>query len=142
VFVPRSSTTEHRSALFAEAMAIIEADHARELTLDEVARRIATSRRQLQRVFRDVGETSFRECLVTIRLRRAAVLLAQGMPIPEVSARVGYAHPSHFARAFRRQHGVSPSAFGRHGGRQVVYLSSPWPSLRVPILSKTRKMAE
>jgi hypothetical protein len=42
----------------------------------------------------------------------AAELLSKpAIPVSEVAHRVGYCQPSHFARAFQRRYGVSPSAF-------------------------------
>jgi AraC family transcriptional regulator, regulatory protein of adaptative response / methylphosphotriester-DNA alkyltransferase methyltransferase len=111
--MPREYTRRHREALYAEAIAVIGACDGEQLTVDEVARKIATSRRQLQRVFVEVGGVSFREFVVTSRLQRAADLLTEGLPAGEVARRTGYGHASHFARAFRRVHGVSPSAYSR-----------------------------
>lgn len=104
------STRALRESIYADAVAFIEAaDH--HPTVEEVARAVATSRRQLQRVFRDVGETTFRQHVLAARLDHARVLLADGMPVGEVARRTGYSHASHFSRAFRRHHGQSPSAF-------------------------------
>lgn len=42
----------------------------------------------------------------------AAELLSKpATPVGDVARRVGYCHPSHFARAFQRRYGVSPSTF-------------------------------
>jgi len=77
-----------------------------------VARRIATSRRQLQRCFDEHGEASFRRCLVQIRLRRAAELLVEtSLPVREVAARVGYSQPAQFTKAFVRAYAVTPSCY-------------------------------
>ena len=111
--MPREYTKRHRDALFHEAVEVIDSSNGEHVTVDEVARRIATSRRQLQRVFVEVGGVSFREFVVKSRLRRAAELLDEGVPAGEVARRTGYGHASHFARAFRRVHGVSPSAYSR-----------------------------
>ena len=111
--MPREYTQRNREALFHEAVEVIGASDGEHVTIDEVARQIATSRRQLQRVFVEVGGVSFRDFVVTTRLRRAAAMLEQGMPAGEVARRTGYGHASHFARAFRRVHGVSPSAYSR-----------------------------
>jgi len=54
-------------------MTIIERDYARPLDVNAVAREIATSRRQLQRVFADMG-TDFRTALREVRMRRAVEL--------------------------------------------------------------------
>jgi transcriptional regulator GlxA family with amidase domain len=108
----RPSTIEHRKALMTKALQLIEAEYYQSLDLDGVARRLATSRRQLQRCFAEHGDESFRECLARIRMQRAAELLrASPMPIGEVAQRVGYRQPPQFAKAFRRQHGVAPAQF-------------------------------
>lgn len=43
----------------------------------------------------------------------ARQLLRDGLPPAVVSARLGYAHPSSFSRAFTRAHGIPPRAFQR-----------------------------
>jgi AraC-like DNA-binding protein len=48
----------------------------------------------------------------------AAELLSKpAIPVGDVASRVGYCHPSHFARAFQRRYGVSPSAFRAESSR-------------------------
>jgi transcriptional regulator GlxA family with amidase domain len=110
--------------VFEEAVQVIESKYATDLDLDALAREIATSRRQLQRVFAEVGDTSFREYLAKVRMRHAARLLREGaIPVREVAQSVGYRQPAQFAKAFRRHHGTAPSSLkGRsadsngHGG--------------------------
>jgi AraC family transcriptional regulator of adaptative response / methylphosphotriester-DNA alkyltransferase methyltransferase len=47
-----------------------------------------------------------------VRMERAAEMLdARGPTVREVAHRVGYRQPAQFAKAFRRHHGVSPSAY-------------------------------
>jgi transcriptional regulator GlxA family with amidase domain len=58
--VQRPTTTKLRRSLFEEAVAIVEQEYADDLALDDIARRVATSRRQLQRAYSEVGDTSFR----------------------------------------------------------------------------------
>ena len=120
----RQTTRQRRRAVFEEAVQVIESKYATDLDLDALAREIATSRRQLQRVFAEVGETSFREYLAKVRMRHAARLLREGaIPVREVAQSVGYRQPAQFAKAFRRHHGAPPSSLrGRasstngHGG--------------------------
>jgi AraC family transcriptional regulator, regulatory protein of adaptative response / methylphosphotriester-DNA alkyltransferase methyltransferase len=108
----RDSTLDRRRALFREAAAIIDSDFARDLELDEVASRVATSRRQLQRAFAEEGGTSFRTYLAAVRMRRALELLRAGrMPVRQVANSVGYRQPAQFAKTFRRHHGAPPSRF-------------------------------
>jgi AraC family transcriptional regulator, regulatory protein of adaptative response / methylphosphotriester-DNA alkyltransferase methyltransferase len=43
--------------------------------------------------------------------RAAEMLSGRGMTVREVAHRVGYRQPAQFAKAFRRHHDVSPSAY-------------------------------
>ena len=98
-------------------MAIVEAEFASDLALDDIARRVASSRRQLQRAYAEIGDTTFREHLTAVRMDRAAALLDhRGPTVREVAHRVGYRQPAQFAKAFRRHHGLAPSDF-RAAGR-------------------------
>lgn len=48
-----------------------------------------------------------------LRIEQAASLLAQGARIADAATAVGYANPSKFAAAFKRERGLSPSDFRR-----------------------------
>jgi len=108
----RPATIRTRAALFEDASAVVDEAFGTDLSLDDVARRIATSRRQLQRIYAEVGRTTFREQLTRVRMEKAADLLATGqVTVREVAGRVGYRQPAQFAKAFRLHHGVSPSEY-------------------------------
>ena len=109
--VPRPATLALRSELLHDARAIMREEYAQDLSLDEVATRIATSRRQLQRIFAELAGTGFREELAAIRMDRAAELLHSPLPIGDVARRVGYRQSAQFAKAFRAHHGMLPSAY-------------------------------
>jgi AraC family transcriptional regulator, regulatory protein of adaptative response / methylphosphotriester-DNA alkyltransferase methyltransferase len=122
--VQRPTTIRHRTSLFQDAVAIVESEYATELSLDEIARRVASSRRQLQRAYAEIGRTTFREHVTRVRMERAAELLGtRGTTVREVAFRVGYRQPAQFAKAFRRHHGLSPSdyrTFGRPQGYKAA----------------------
>jgi AraC-like DNA-binding protein len=108
----RPATIRHRTSLFEDATAIVEAEYAGDLSLDDIARRVASSRRQLQRAYAEIGDTTFREHLTAVRMERAAEMLqTRGLTVRDVAHRVGYRQPAQFAKAFRRHHGVSPSTY-------------------------------
>jgi AraC family transcriptional regulator, regulatory protein of adaptative response / methylphosphotriester-DNA alkyltransferase methyltransferase len=112
----RPATIRHRTSLFEDAVAIVEEEFASELSLDDIARRVASSRRQLQRAYAEIGNTTFRDHLTRVRMQRAAdMLAARGLTVREVAHRVGYRQPAQFAKAFRRYQGVAPSAFRSKG---------------------------
>ena len=108
----RPATIRHRTSLFEDAVAIVEREYASDLALDDIARRVASSRRQLQRAYAEVGNTPFRDHLTRVRMQRAAEMLAtRSMTVREVAHRVGYRQPAQFAKAFRRHQGIAPSAY-------------------------------
>ena len=125
----RPATIRHRTSLFEEATEIVDQEYGSDLSLDEIARRVASSRRQLQRANAEIGHTTFRDHLTRVRMEKAAQLLAsRGMTVREVAHRVGYRQPAQFAKAFRRHHGTSPSAYrsrrspgGPDGGPRVAF---------------------
>jgi transcriptional regulator GlxA family with amidase domain len=110
----RDGTAERREELYREAMALIARDYASDLQLEGVARTLATSRRQLQRAFSEVGDTSFRDELAKVRMHHARELLAADrLPVRQVASSVGYHQPAQFAKSFRRHHGEPPSSYRR-----------------------------
>jgi len=118
----RPTTIRLRTSLFEEATEIVDQEYGSDLSLDEIARRVASSRRQLQRAYAEIGETTFRDHLTRVRMEKAAELLAgRGLTVREVAHRVGYRQPAQFAKAFRRHQGVAPSdyraEYGRANGR-------------------------
>jgi len=113
----RPSTIRLRASLLDEANAIVEREYASDLALDDIARRVASSRRQLQRAYAEIGGTTFRDHLTRVRMDRAAELLAsRALTVREVAHRVGYRQPAQFAKAFRRHRGVAPSDFRAGAG--------------------------
>jgi AraC family transcriptional regulator, regulatory protein of adaptative response / methylphosphotriester-DNA alkyltransferase methyltransferase len=113
----RPVTAAAHTAIFDEATAIVASEYSRPLTIDEVARRVATSPRQLQRVFADVGGLGFRSYLRRVRMCQAARLLTcADIPVKEVGRRVGYGDPGQFSKAFKRTFGLSPSESRRSRG--------------------------
>jgi AraC family transcriptional regulator, regulatory protein of adaptative response / methylphosphotriester-DNA alkyltransferase methyltransferase len=88
--IQRPATIRHRTALFEDATAIVESEFGADLSLDDIARRVASSRRQLQRAYAEIGHTTFREHLTAVRMERAGELLtSRGLTVREVAHRVG-----------------------------------------------------
>jgi AraC family transcriptional regulator, regulatory protein of adaptative response / methylphosphotriester-DNA alkyltransferase methyltransferase len=119
--IVRASTVQRRRILFVEAREVIARRFGDpDLSLAAVAHEIATSRRQLQRAFAEVGGTTFSRELQRVRMDRAAELLLQApTAVQAVAGAVGYRQPAQFAKVFRRHHGTAPSAF-RRGGRRLA----------------------
>jgi AraC family transcriptional regulator len=90
-------------------------DHLDEcVTLDALADLVNLSRHHFCTAFRLATGRPPYEWLLAERIARASSLLASTcLPVTEIALSVGYATPSAFATAFRRQIGLTPSAFRR-----------------------------
>jgi AraC family transcriptional regulator, regulatory protein of adaptative response / methylphosphotriester-DNA alkyltransferase methyltransferase len=116
--VYRPGTRDARRLLYQDALAIIEREYPSDLRLDGVAARIFTSRRSLQRAFNDAGR-SFRGEHLRARLRAAAAAMREDpqRTVRDVSLAVGYRQSAQFAKAFRREFGISPAAYREAAAR-------------------------
>lgn len=75
-----------------------------------LAKGLAVSQRTLQRRLEEEG-TSLQELIEQSRYELALALLRDSrLSLAEIAARVGYATPASFSRAFRRWRGISPAA--------------------------------
>jgi AraC-like DNA-binding protein len=106
----RRATIARRRELFEEATAIIALEYPQRLDLESVARRLASSPRQLQRAFSEGGQVGFRAHLRRVRIERAAELLGGGATVGEAARAVGYTQPGQFAKTFARERGRLPSS--------------------------------
>jgi AraC-like DNA-binding protein len=113
----RPATIEQRRRLYLLARVVIARHYRRPLTLDEVARALSSSPRQLTRAYAQFGESTFREDLLTRRLKVAAQLLIEqpAISVRDVARLVGFRQAPHFAKAFRRRYGLTPAAFRAEG---------------------------
>lgn len=94
-----------------EVAAALLADPADERTLGEFATAVSTSTRTLARLFREDTGITFGQWRTQIRLAASLPLLAAGLPLARIAGRVGYATPSAYVAAFRREVGVSPGRY-------------------------------
>jgi len=83
-----------------------------QLDADAVARHLSMSPRNLNRLFEQHG-CSVAHWIWRERLARAHRMLADpghsAVPIGDVAMQCAFSTPSHFARAFKEQYGVTPS---------------------------------
>jgi transcriptional regulator GlxA family with amidase domain len=94
-----------------EALAYIETNFDQSVSLVELARLSALSVSRFATVFRQqVGQSPYRY-LCAVRVRRAQMLLLEGVPGAVVATEVGFFDQSHLARHFKRLCGVTPSKF-------------------------------
>jgi AraC-like DNA-binding protein len=108
----RPYTLGERRRLYLLARLVVKRHYGEPLTLGAVAKVLASSPRQIQRVYAQFGSATFRDDLLARRMIAAAELRSQpAIPVGDVARLVGYRQSPHFARTFRRRYGVSPSIF-------------------------------
>lgn len=83
------------------------------ITLADTARRFLISESSINQLFRRRMKVSFYRFVTQRRLIAAKVLLQEGLPAEEISARVGFGDYSSFYRAFKREYGISPAEYRR-----------------------------
>ena len=83
-----------------------------DFTTEDFASEVGMSRMNLNRKLHALVNQSTYEFLKTLRLKRAAQLLNKTAGnVSEVAYKVGFTNTSHFAKAFRKLYGQSPSRF-------------------------------
>lgn len=99
-----------RGRLEAELRAVL---HTGEVSVEQMARRMAMSRQTLYRRLKAEGVT-YEQVLEALRCEVAtAALRDEAMPVREAAMRVGFADPAAFSRAFKRWTGRNPSEVAR-----------------------------
>lgn len=97
------------------------------VSIEELARTVNLSRRQLERLFMEKARLSPSRAYLMIRMQRARTLLAQSdASMIEIALEVGLDNASHFTSAFRRIYGMPPSEVRKLGakGRETTALPS------------------
>ncbi len=82
-----------------------------QISIDQLAKKFYISKYYLSRLFkRNTGFTLY-EYLINKRILLAKDLISQGVPLGEVSERVGFTNYSNFYRAFKSLTGISPREY-------------------------------
>lgn len=85
---------------------------AEEHTIATISRKVHLNEFKLKKGFRELFDTTVFGFLREKRMEHAGELLKQSScSVIEVANAVGYANPSHFARAFKEHHGMLPKHF-------------------------------
>jgi transcriptional regulator GlxA family with amidase domain len=96
------------------AVSLMEQNLSRPLHTDEIATKLAISKRQLERLFiRETG-TTLQKCYRQIRLRYGLWLLQNtNRMITEIGQDSGFSDTAHFSRVFRQTFGKKPTDIRR-----------------------------
>jgi AraC-like DNA-binding protein len=107
-----ADTIRRKRTLTEDARALLASTAAENMHLAEVARRLSCSVFHLCRVFKEIHGTTLHAYRVDVRLRMALERIVDSRAdLTRVALDLGFCSHSHFTAAFRRQFGVTPSAY-------------------------------
>lgn len=105
-----SGLPRRQRAAVDETVAILREEFAEHHTIASLAGRVGMNQCYLKNAFRTLTGSTIADYLRDMRMRRARAMIEGGShTVQEAALFVGYANPSHFAAAFRKVHGLSPS---------------------------------
>lgn len=92
-------------------------DHMdRDIDMAFVANLVSMNYYYFSRAFKEAMGMNFTDYILQVRMEEAKKLLTSNSDmIVEISNRVGYANPKHFARAFKNYTGMTPQEYRRKG---------------------------
>lgn len=100
------------SFIVKNALAYIEENYTKKLTLSEVAEKTYVSQWHLSKLLNRYMEQSFSDILNHIRIEHAKeLLLDPSLRIGDISERVGFLDLAHFSRVFKKQEGISANEY-------------------------------
>jgi AraC-like DNA-binding protein len=91
--------------------ALLHAEPGNSATLAELGRSVGASERVLSRLFQFELRLSFRQWRTMLRIQHALILLGDGHPVTDISARLGWANPTSFIEAFVAVIGETPGRY-------------------------------
>jgi len=109
--IPERNMNFHRYQL---ASQYIRDNESLPISLEQVAETIKISPRQLQRIFRSEGQTTFRDYLEHVRLTAiCSELIHTDKPIEEIAINHGYSNPNYLYPVFKSKYELTPAAYRR-----------------------------
>lgn len=104
-----ASRDEHFSRI-ARVLRHIHADYAKQISIEELARKAGMSAAAFHHYFKKVTSSSPLQYIKRVRLDQAKLLMAhEGYNASTAAQAVGYESPSQFSREFKRVYGITPS---------------------------------
>lgn len=117
-----AESVARRKQLTDDARAVLASSLDENVHLAEIARRVGCSVFHLCRVFKEIHGTTLHGYRLDLRLRNALErLTGAGGDLTTIAMELGFCSHSHFTGAFRRQFGLTPSAYlaeQRNGSRR------------------------
>ncbi|MBA4685703.1 MAG: helix-turn-helix domain-containing protein [Candidatus Galacturonibacter soehngenii] len=111
---------ESSSSVIDKAKEYIEKYYHKDISLDEVSKKVNISPYYFSKLFKEETGENFIEYLTNIRLKCAKELLQNtDMSMKEICGKIGYLDPNYFSRIFKKNIGISPTEYKEGKGLKV-----------------------
>jgi transcriptional regulator GlxA family with amidase domain len=109
-YVPLAAHVGHYHENLIEAASLMESNLEDPLGMQEIAKLVGVSRRQIEKLFkRYVGEVPMKYYLELRLLRARSLLLDTSMTVMQVSVACGFQSAPHFSKCYRDRFGNTPT---------------------------------
>ncbi|MBK1790021.1 AraC family transcriptional regulator [Persicirhabdus sediminis] len=92
----------------AQVIKLLSSSSNQTMSVEKMAQHAGMSRAVFHRKFKQATTLSPIQFVKSMRLNKAAMMIAEGISVSEAALNVGYESPSQFSREFKRAHGQSP----------------------------------
>ncbi|HHX12384.1 MAG TPA: helix-turn-helix transcriptional regulator [Clostridiales bacterium] len=107
---------EQASGLIGKAKSYIEENYHKDISLDDISRKVDISPYYFSKLFKEETGENFIEYLTNMRIKKAKNLLVHSdMNIKNICVDTGYSDPNYFSRIFKKQVGVTPTEYREIG---------------------------
>jgi AraC-like DNA-binding protein len=109
-----------------QAKLFIDRHYAEQIDLEQIADEAYFSRFHFSRLFKTAYGKTPHHYLTKVRMDNAQQLLTRGVPVADVSFKIGFDSSTSFAALFKKHFGVSPSVYqARQLKKQTSFAANP-----------------
>lgn len=120
-FIMFKGQKEHEDKVIKQVQEYIEKNFAEKIMVDELAKKFAVGRRNLERRFKKATSNTIIEYIQRVKIEAAKMSLESSRNnVNEVMYNVGYVDPKAFRITFKRFTGLSPVQYRNKYNRQLV----------------------
>lgn len=96
-----------------QAKLFIDAHYDQKIDLRDIADEAYFSKFHFTRLFKTIYNKTPHQYLISVRIERSKLLLAEGMPVSAACFTVGFESAASFSALFKRIAGMAPAAYSR-----------------------------
>ncbi len=108
---PSGAQNDTEMAIYRRALTAISARPQERMTVSDLAQECHVGTTYIKRVFRKYSGLGVHEYILKSKISLAKQLLCRRVPITEVAERLGFSGQNYFSAAFKRETGMTPTAY-------------------------------